>query len=144
MTEITLEWLNSWAGWSKAMDIVWTVCSADEVRCEFEVAPQHLQPFGLVHGGVYCGVIEQITSLGATMFVQALGQQAVGLENSTSFIRATTGGRLYAVAKPISRGRTNQLWEAWIRDDKDRLVAQGRVRLQNVAVRETAAAEPAS
>ncbi len=144
MNEITLDWINSAGGWSKSMDIVWTACSADEVRCEFEVAPKHLQPFGLVHGGVHCGVIEQITSLGATMFVQALGQQAVGLENSTSFIRATSSGKLFAVAKPISRGRTNQLWEAWIRDDKDRLVAQGRVRLQNVAVRETAPAVPAS
>ncbi|HYW31286.1 MAG TPA: PaaI family thioesterase, partial [Gemmatimonas sp.] len=73
-----------------------------------------------------------ITSIGATLHVRPRGQEAVGLENTTSFIRATRSGKLHAVAKPIARGRTNQLWEAWIRDDRERLVAQGRVRLQNI------------
>jgi 1,4-dihydroxy-2-naphthoyl-CoA hydrolase len=135
MPDITLDWLNTVKGWSGAMNLVFTAASADEVRCEFTVADQHLQPFGLVHGGVYCGVIENTTSIGATIHVQALGQQAVGLENSTSFIRAARSGTMRAVARPISRGRTNQLWEAWVRDEHDRVVAQGRVRLQNVAIR---------
>ena len=116
------------------MKLRYTVASGDEVRCEFDVTDQHLQPFGLVHGGVMCGVIETLTSIGATLHVRPLGQEAVGLENTTSFIRAVRSGRLHAVAKPISRGRTNQLWEAWIHDDRDRLVSQGRVRLQNIAV----------
>lgn len=133
MPDITLDWLNSLAGWSGAMNLVYTAASGDEVACRFEVAEQHMQPFGLVHGGVHCGVIETITSIGASMHVQAHGQEAVGLENSTSFIRAARSGLLHAVARPIVRGRTNQLWEAWIRDEQDRLVAQGRVRLQNVA-----------
>ena len=53
----------------------------------------------------------------------------VGLENSTSFIRAVRSGRLHAVARPVTRGRTTQVWEAWIRDEEEKLVAQGRVRL---------------
>ena len=133
MQVLTLEWLNSLAGWSGAMKLHYTVANGDEVACEFEIDDQHLQPFGLVHGGVHCGVIETVTSIGASLHVRDRGQEAVGLENSTSFVRAATSGKLFAVAKPISRGRTNQLWEAWIRDEKDRLVAQGRVRLQNVA-----------
>ena len=133
MHVLTLEWLNSLAGWSGAMKLRYTVATGDEVACEFEIDDQHLQPFGLVHGGVHCGVIETVTSIGASLHVRDRGQEAVGLENSTSFVRAATSGKLFAVAKPISRGRTNQLWEAWIRDEKDRLVAQGRVRLQNVA-----------
>ncbi|MES3034785.1 MAG: PaaI family thioesterase [Gemmatimonadota bacterium] len=135
MTPITLEWLNQLEGWSGAMKLHFTAASGDEVACQFEVAPQHLQPFGLVHGGVHCGVIETVTSIGATLHVQPHGQQAVGLENTTSFIRASTSGTLFAIARPIARGRTNQLWEAWIRDEQQRLVAQGRVRLQNVASR---------
>jgi uncharacterized protein (TIGR00369 family) len=53
----------------------------------------------------------------------------VGLENSTSFIRAVSSGRLHAAAKPLTRGRTSQVWEAAIYDEEERLVAQGRVRL---------------
>lgn len=132
MPDITLDWLNSLAGWSGAMNLVYTAASGDEVACEFEIADQHMQPFGLVHGGVHCGVIETITSIGATLHVAPRGQEAVGLENTTSFIRAARTGKLHAVAKPIVRGRTNQLWEAWIRDSEGRLVAQGRVRLQNI------------
>jgi uncharacterized protein (TIGR00369 family) len=131
--DITLDWLNALGGWSGAMRLRYTVASGDEVACEFTVGDQHLQPFGLVHGGVHCGVIETVCSIGATLHVRDQGLEAVGLENTTSFVRATTAGAtLRAVARPVSRGRTNQLWEAWVRDDRDRLVAQGRVRLQNV------------
>ncbi len=133
MSDDILSWLNGLGGWSRAMGIVYTAASGDEVVCEFEIAEQHLQPFGLVHGGVYCGMIETVTSIGATLHVRAQGQEAVGLENNTSFVRGTKAGKLRIVARPISRGRTNQLWEAWVRDDKDRIVAQGRVRLQNVS-----------
>lgn len=132
MSDITLEWLNGIAGWGRAMGLVFTSASGDEVACEFEVGPHHLQPFGLVHGGVHCGVIETVTSIGASLHVRANGQEAVGLENSTSFIRAVGRGKLRATARPVSRGRTNQLWEAWIHDELGRLIAQGRVRLQNV------------
>jgi uncharacterized protein (TIGR00369 family) len=135
MPDLTLEWLNALAGWSGAMKLRYTIATGDEVACEFEIGDEHLQPFGLVHGGVHCGVIETVCSIGATLHVRDRGQEAVGLENTTSFVRAARSGRLHAVAKPISRGRTNQLWEAWIRDSEDRLVAQGRVRLQNVTAR---------
>lgn len=135
MAEITLEWLNNLAGWSGAMKLRYTIASGDEVACEFEIGDEHLQPFGLVHGGVHCGVIETVTSIGATLHVRDRGQEAVGLENTTSFVRAARSGKLFATARPIARGRTNQLWEAWIRDVDGRLVAQGRVRLQNVSAR---------
>ena len=132
MPDMTLKWLNQLAGWSGAMKLRYTIATGDEVACEFEIGDEHLQPFGLVHGGVHCGVIETVTSIGATLHVRDRGQEAVGLENATSFVRAASSGMLFAVARPISRGRTNQLWEAWIRDGEDRLVAQGRVRLQNI------------
>jgi uncharacterized protein (TIGR00369 family) len=103
--------------------------SPDEVTCEWEVSAKHHQPYGIVHGGVHCGVIETLASIGAGVVAQPRGQRVVGLENHTSFIRAVRSGKLRGVARPVTRGRTTQVWEAWIRDDKDQLVAQGRVRL---------------
>jgi 1,4-dihydroxy-2-naphthoyl-CoA hydrolase len=141
---LTLDWLNNLAGWSGAMNLVFTTASGDEVTCELDITEKHHQPFGIVHGGVYCGVIETICSIGATIHVRSHGQEAVGLENHTSFIRGTRSGKLRAVARPISRGRTNQVWEAWIHDEKDRLVARGTVRLQNVTATEAMPAVPAS
>jgi 1,4-dihydroxy-2-naphthoyl-CoA hydrolase len=63
------------------------------------------------------------------MVAKPRGQVVVGLENTTSFIRAVRSGKLHAVARPVTRGRTTQVWQAWIRDEQDQLVAQGQVRL---------------
>lgn len=38
-------------------------------------------------------------------------------------------GKMYALAKPVTRWRSSLVWEVWIRDEKEQLVAQGRVRL---------------
>jgi 1,4-dihydroxy-2-naphthoyl-CoA hydrolase len=129
MPESLADTFNSHAGWVKDMGIVILTATPDEVTCEWEVGPKHHQPYGIVHGGVHCGVIETLASIGAAVVAQPRGQRVVGLENSTTFIRAVREGKLHAIARPVTRGRSTQVWEAWIRDDKDQLVAQGRVRL---------------
>ena len=117
-------------GWVQAMGLTITHATQDEVRCEFTVGDQHLQGYGIVHGGVHCGVIESLSSMGAYLFAREHGQHVVGLENNTSFIRAVRAGtKLHAVATPITRGRKTQVWEARILDSDERLVATGRVRL---------------
>jgi len=117
-------------GWVKVMGLHFTVANADEVRCDFEVGPEHLQGYGIVHGGVHCGVIETLASVGAAMVAMPRGQAVAGLENSTSFLRAVrAGAHLRAIATPITRGRTSQVWEGRVLDEEDRLVATGRVRL---------------
>ena len=116
-------------GWVKEMGLNILTATADEVTCEWEVTEKHHQGYGIVHGGVHCGVIETLASLGAAIVAQPRGQRVVGLENSTSFIRAVRSGRLHAVARPVTRGRSSQVWEASIYDEEERLVATGRVRL---------------
>jgi uncharacterized protein (TIGR00369 family) len=121
--------VNATPGWVKEMGIRILAASADEVTCEWQVGEKHRQPYGIVHGGVHCGVIETLASIGAAVVAHARGQRVVGLEQSTSFIRAVRSGTLRGVARPVTRGRSSQVWEAWIRDEQDQLVAQGRVRL---------------
>jgi len=129
MPETLVDRLNRHPGWAREMGIVILAASPDEVTCEWEVGEKHHQPYGIVHGGVHCGVIESLASIGAALVAQPRGQRVVGLENSTTFIRAVRSGKLHGVARPVTRGRSSQVWEAWIRDDDARLVAQGRVRL---------------
>jgi uncharacterized protein (TIGR00369 family) len=112
------------------MGISITKATGEEVRGELTVGPQHLQPYGVVHGGVHCGLIETLASVGAALFALPRGQSVVGLENSTSFVRAVRiGAKLHAISTPITRGRTTQVWEATIFDEEERIVASGRVRL---------------
>jgi 1,4-dihydroxy-2-naphthoyl-CoA hydrolase len=129
MSDQVVEWLNAVPGWDKEMGITILSASPDEVTCEWEVAQKHHQAYGIVHGGVHCGVIETLASIGAALVARPRGQRVVGLENSTSFVRAVRSGKLRARATPVTRGRTTQVWEATIRDEQGRLVAQGRVRL---------------
>jgi uncharacterized protein (TIGR00369 family) len=130
-------------GWPTAMGMEITLATKDEVRAELTVGPQHLQSYGIVHGGVHSGVIETLASIGAFLFAQQRGQHVVGLENHTSFIRAVRAGtKLHAVATPITRGRQTQVWEARVLDEEDRIVATGRVRLLCLEADQSLAGEP--
>ena len=117
------------SGWVREMGIKILEATPDQVTCEWDVSEKHHQGYGIVHGGVHSGVIETLASLGAALVAHPRGQRVAGLENSTSFIRAVRSGRLHAAARPVSRGRSSQLWEAWVWDEHEHLVAQGRVRL---------------
>jgi uncharacterized protein (TIGR00369 family) len=80
---------------------------------------------------MYCTAIESACSIGANVAAREIDAnlRAVGLDNNTSFVRAVRSGHLRCIAKPITRGRTTQLWEAHVLDDEGRTVARGQVRL---------------
>jgi 1,4-dihydroxy-2-naphthoyl-CoA hydrolase len=58
-----------------------------------------------------------------------LGLTVVGVDNQTSFLKATRSGTLRATARPLAVGRRTQLWEANIHDENNKLLSTGRVRL---------------
>lgn len=104
----------------------------DGVTAHWTVRPDLLQPYGMVHGGVHCSVVETLASLGAAIWLGERGT-VVGVNNSTDFFRAAREGRLTATATPIHRGRSQQVWLVETVDDVQRLVARGHVRLQNLS-----------
>jgi len=116
-------------GWLAAMGVRMVRATRDEVIAELTIGPAHLQPYGLVHGGVHAGIIESVASIGAALDALPEGRSVVGLENHTSFLRAVREGTLRAVAKPLTRGRRTQVWEGSVYDAEGRLAATGRVRL---------------
>ena len=116
-------------GWNRAMGFRFVSANADEVVGEWTVASEHLQPYGIVHGGVYAGLVETVCSTGAAIFAFARNQSVVGVDNHTTFIKATREGTLRVTATPLTRGRRTQVWDAVVRDAAGRAVANGRVRL---------------
>jgi 1,4-dihydroxy-2-naphthoyl-CoA hydrolase len=103
-----------------------------EVTGTIDAGAEHHTPWGVVHGGVYATAVESACSVGASAAVAEAGQFAVGLSNHTDFIRSHTQGMLRVRATPVHQGRTGQLWHCDITREDGKLVAQGRVRLQNV------------
>ncbi len=106
--------------------------TADRVVVKFTIGEQHLQPFGIPHGGVYCAVHESTASTGGQIWLGEKGV-VVGTNNSTDFIRqAKVGDVVTTTATPIHRGRTQQLWHLDSVGEDGRLIAQGQVRLANL------------
>jgi 1,4-dihydroxy-2-naphthoyl-CoA hydrolase len=121
------------APFDKTLGLVFTEINPDETRAELEVAPKLLQPMGIVHGGVYCSMVESMASVAAYTWLQANGGgSVVGVNNNTDFLRAINSGTVYGAATPVHRGRRQQLWLVTITDADERLVARGQVRLQNL------------
>lgn len=117
------------ATWAGVMGLKVLRATRDEVVGELEVSAHHLQPHGIVHGGVYASVIESLASIGAALDAMRHGKTVVGLENHTSFVRAVRGGVLRATARPLTRGRRSQAWDVTLVDGAGALIATGRVRL---------------
>ena len=117
------------SGFDRLLGLRFTAARPDQFRAELEVGDAHRQPYGLVHGGVYAAMVETVCSTAAAVSVLGRGRSAVGLENSTSFLKAVRSGRLLCEARPLVQGRNSQVWEAEVTDDRGRLVAEGRVRL---------------
>jgi 1,4-dihydroxy-2-naphthoyl-CoA hydrolase len=90
------------------------------------------QPFGIVHGGAHCGVVETLASIGASVWFGDRGK-VVGVNNNTDFYRAVSDGELRSTATPVHRGRSQQVWVVETVDADGRTVARGQVRLQNLA-----------
>lgn len=106
--------------------------SGDRVTGTWEAREDLHQPYGIVHGGVHCSVVETLASVGAAMWFADRGR-VVGVSNATDFYRAVSDGPMTSVATPVHRGRSQQVWIVETRDHDDRLVSRGQVRLQNVS-----------
>ena len=116
----------------RAAGLILDEITATRVTGHLDLSPDHHTPWGIVHGGVYTTAIESAASVGASTAVRDQAQVAVGLTNTTHFLRSVTEGRVNVEAAALVRAAP-QLWRVDITDRSGRLVAHGEVRLQNVA-----------
>ena len=120
-------------GFDNELGLEYIELTPDGGRAKLEIKDKLLQPWGIVHGGVYCSMIEGLASLSGQVWLSENGGgHVVGVNNNTDFLRAISSGTVTAVSTPIHRGRRQQLWLITITDENDRVVARGQVRLQNI------------
>ncbi|KWX65956.1 PaaI family thioesterase [Mycobacterium sp. NAZ190054] len=120
-------------GFDKVLGLTYLEMTPDGGRARLEITEKLLQPWGIVHGGVYCAVIESMASVSGHVWLSEHGGgTVVGVNNNTDFLRAIGSGTVTATSTPIHRGRRQQLWLITITDDAERVVARGQVRLQNI------------
>lgn len=105
--------------------------SGDRVVATWAARPDLHQPYGIVHGGVHCSVVETLASIGAAVWA-GNDAKVVGVNNNTDFYRAVRGGMLTSTATPLHRGRSQQVWLVETVDEQGKVAARGQVRLQNL------------
>jgi 1,4-dihydroxy-2-naphthoyl-CoA hydrolase len=103
--------------------------SDQEVRAQVRVREELQQPAGLIHGGVYASMAEAMASLATAFGVLPDGFTAMGLANSTSFMRPVTEGTVHAHATRLHRGRTTWVWDVRFGDDAGHLCAVTRMTI---------------
>lgn len=107
--------------------------SDGEISARVDVRDELKQPAGLVDGGVYAAMAEDMASAATYLAVHEQGRVAMGLSNQTSFLRPVTGGHITGVARARHRGSTTWVWEIEFFDAEERLCALSRM---TIAVRE--------
>ena len=120
------------SGFVSFLGLTFNEADGDRLVASWPVTPDLHQPSGIVHGGVYCTVIETLASVAGAVWLGDRGQ-VVGVSNQTDFLRAAREGVMTATATPLHRGRSQQLWLVETYADSDgALSARGQVRLQNL------------
>ncbi len=96
----------------------------DSCRVELTAADQHLQPFGIVHGGVIATLIDTATFWAGFM---RLPEDAglVNVDLKLNYLKAVMPGALTAEGRCIRAGRSISYTEAYVRDAKGEVVAHG-------------------
>jgi len=91
------------------------------------------QPFGLLHGGASVALAESLGSMAANLCVNLETHYCVGLEINANHLRSVRTGWVIGTAKAVHIGRTTQVWDIRIRDEKDNLVCISRLTMAVVA-----------
>lgn len=88
-------------------------------RASMQVQDFHFNGAKTVHGGA----IFTLADFAFAAACNSHGNLAMGLNTSTSFVKAATGGTLYARAEEISLSRTIATYHVRITDQNDDLIA---------------------
>ncbi len=116
------------SGFDAALGLKFEWVDPERVVITLEVTASHLQPYGLVHGGVYATLVESACSVGCALGVLPQGRTAVGASNSTRFLRGTrVGAVLRAEARPDPSAGTpkRQTWTVTSTDQTQETCATG-------------------
>ncbi len=130
MGTVNVEQLNeAMQGFDRLYGLEFLSFSDTEVRAQVTVREDLKQLAGLVHGGVYAAMAESIASFGTALAVRERGETAMGMSNSTSFLRPITDGVVHASATRVHRGRTTWVWDVRFNDDAGHTCAVTRMTI---------------
>ncbi len=115
------------------MGIEFTEVGADYLVARMPVDARTRQPAGLLHGGATMLLAETLASCAAWQTIDRTKTDAVGLEINANHLRAVREGWVTGRVAPIHSGRSTQIWDVRVKDERDRLVSICRVTISLIA-----------
>lgn len=112
------------------LQIVFTEIGSNYIKATMPVHEQTHQPMGLLHGGASAALAETIGSVAGHLCVDATKYNVVGIELNCNHVRGKKSGLVTATATPLHIGRTTQVWDIKIVDEKEKLVCVSRLTVQ--------------
>jgi len=135
--DYSLEELNEMTRGNMAghLGMEFTEIGADFLRARMPVDERTRQPVGLLHGGASAALAETLGSVAANLVRSPAGSMGtcVGLEINANHLRPVRSGWVLGETRPLHLGRTTQVWEIRISDERDRLVCVSRLTMAVVA-----------
>ena len=107
----------------ETLEIEYTDVGEDFVKATMPVSPKVHQPAGLLHGGATVALAESLGSAASHLFIDSKTQEVRGIEITANHLRSVRNGLVTATAKAIHKGRSTQLWEIRVTDEKDQLIS---------------------
>lgn len=132
---ITLEALNALSRGTamEPLGIVFTELGTDYLRGTMPVDARTRQPYGLLHGGASVLLAETLGSTAGGLCVGE-GQGVVGIEINANHLAGVREGLVTGTARPLHVGRSTQVWEIRIEDERGRLACISRLTLAAIAL----------
>ena len=87
------------------------------------------QPFGILHGGASVALAETLASYGGYLTIDSEKYHVVGVEINANHLKMAKEGNVTGKCTPIKRGRSTQIWQTEIKNDKGELICISRITL---------------
>ena len=129
--DIDLARINAWSRNTlmEVLGIRITEAGEDWLRGTMPVDHRTHQPYGLLHGGASVALAETLGSTAAMLTLDPAQFRAVGLEINANHVRGAREGTVTGTAKALHLGRSTQVWEIRIEDERQRLVCVSRLTM---------------
>jgi 1,4-dihydroxy-2-naphthoyl-CoA hydrolase len=101
----------------------------DYVRGTLPVDARTHQPYGLLHGGASVALAETLGSFAAMLTLDPAREAAVGLDINANHVRGVKSGIVTGTARALHLGRSTQVWEIRIEDERGKLVCISRLTM---------------
>jgi len=109
------------------LGIEFVAIGSDSLTARMPVDHRTTQPFGLLHGGASVALAESVGSFASFLALRDPTKTTVGLEVNANHLRPVFSGFVYGVARPLHIGRSTQVWDIRISDERERLVCITRL-----------------